>query len=129
MIFVCLTLGTCKNDIPANTLSELNEDFDEFLIKFDNDSIFQFSRIKFPLKIENFTNINYDFETLSVDEKEWDFHKGEITVRKIIIEREIINKTYIKLHTQVSDTDIYVIYCFENFDGKWYLVKGIDKSL
>ena len=58
VIFIIILAG-CTNN-PHTTVSNVNskssdsEEFDKFLTKFNNDSVFQISNIKFPFLIESY---------------------------------------------------------------------------
>jgi hypothetical protein len=49
LLISLLTFQSCGSD-NSNTVKEVAETFDTFNIKFHSDSLFQISRIKFPLQ-------------------------------------------------------------------------------
>ncbi|MEO0331261.1 MAG: DUF4348 domain-containing protein [Bacteroidota bacterium] len=109
------------------------EDFNIFLDKFVADSVFQISRIKFPVK---FVTIDYDtyqqVDTVIVKEK-WNYDP-------IYLREEKQSQIYDNFDMRLRDTNerifswhgikngINVHYYFKRIDGRWYLVAFEDTS-
>lgn len=134
IIFIVFT--SCKNnnqkiEIPKN----VDDNFNIFLKYFSKDSIFQISRVNFPLKVkeldsdENFEtieknidiseykkiNLNYSNENLT---KETDKYSQNI---KIGTDKAVIEIRGI-------DNGIHTDIVFEKKKGKWKLITWIDSS-
>lgn len=102
-----------------------NENFDNFIERFSNDSVFQKSRIIFPLKVET-----YDVETFAYNNEyetmgNWRFER--LIDRKnprIINNIKTVKNQKIFLY-QAEDTGIHVEYFFKLKKNKWclYLIK------
>jgi hypothetical protein len=94
------------------------EDFDVFFKKFNSDSLFQKSRIKFPFKIIIKDEDGDNSRILS--KSEWHFihlvndKKEKSIIRKVPIQRNKILITY-----AIEDTGIFIKHFFENINGKW----------
>ncbi|RRJ89761.1 hypothetical protein [Flavobacterium macacae] len=125
-IFLSLFVINC-NPITEKNTSESLEDFDVFYNKFHSDSVFQLSRIKFPLKGKKIDGFKKEEWTA----KNWDPLITKITAidttefKTSAIKRDstFIQKCYI------SDSGFYTEYQFELVDGKWNLVYALDKNL
>jgi hypothetical protein len=141
IILVFLINVSCKNqnsdfEVENNTktteLSHLKdskenrqeENFNMFILKFISDSIFRYSRIKFPLK-----GYNFDAEITKRDyyiwnKEDWDFYS--IVDMKYKSDENIINEVIPKdslmvwrLYKESSGYDIK--YEFKLNENKWYL--------
>ena len=58
-----ITIETNKIDYSINNKNDINassESFEKLFIKFSNDSLFQVSRINFPIKVIEFKEIKID---------------------------------------------------------------------
>lgn len=119
-----------------------NENFEAFLHKFSQDSIFQISRVKFPLKVKEI-----DLESMAeLDENrsefkdrtilKSDYTKLDFTYPKDALTRELdryTQKTTIKNNRAVVeirgvDNGIYSDFYFEKIDGKWFLQTWKEQS-
>jgi hypothetical protein len=147
-----LLLSSCKNKSATNIelnyfedttslvlkeqVEESIEDFDTFFLYFQNDSVFQVSRIKFPLKY-----YIYDFD-LGIDSL------GEIvdltTKREVIFNKDEwvyesfnqykkrifkVGETEYDVELQIIDTGVSITYTFKfSNNNKWYLIEVKDES-
>jgi hypothetical protein len=115
---------------------DVDEKFDTFLRHFNKDSLFQISRIVFPL---NFKEVDMDSEDLGMiigKIEKSDFLKMDFTYDKSIAERttdaytqriEVMgNKATIVI--KGVDNGIATDYFFEKRKGKWMLVYFEDHS-
>jgi hypothetical protein len=102
---------------PANTKEE---DFKQFFVRFENDSIFQKQRIDNPLLVvisdENIEeNTTQEVGYVSFHEKDWD--------ARINIKKEIISKDTINVILEGTDTGVHIEHLFARRYNKWYLFK------
>ena len=105
------------------------ENFDDFLYKFMEDSLYQFDRIKFPLKTDDVERPDKIF----IEKKDWKF-------TKLYSDNEYKVQTYDNFEAKLGDTDERVIawegvgngirirLIFQRIDGLWYLIESIDHS-
>ncbi len=107
------------------------ENFDEFYKKMSTDSVFQKSRILFPLKA--FESID-DYEQDNKKEKfieniiesgSWSFNRFD--KNKFIIKINKNNNDYV-INFQIVDTGFYLDYYYKIKNKKWYLYKIVDTS-
>jgi hypothetical protein len=119
----------------AHETNEINrEEFDAFFNRFSEDSIFQLSRVNFPISYYS-VDIENNKETYVYSKEEFwytDFTKDREAVTLIedayetVIEEGISKTLYIR---KGIDNGIRIEYYFEmNEKGEWYLVKIIDYS-
>lgn len=116
------------SDTPAN----LDSDFRKFLTYFSNDSLFQVSRIDFPLEV---TGTDDNFKDLKITINKGDFQKvnfGDTTAatREFDKYEETIrvngNKAIIEIRG--IDNGINIDIFFEKKNGQWKLLTWIDSS-
>lgn len=125
--------GTTKREPVSQETT--NEAFNTFFQHFSDDSVFQLSRIQFP--------ISYYSMDIEDNKEEYVFNKNdfwyidftvdsEAAIRSVdpyepIIEREDSKAIYIR---KGIDNGIRIEYYFErNDEGKWHLVRIIDNSI
>jgi hypothetical protein len=111
-----------------NKSATLKENFDVFLGKFSTDSLFQHSRIKFPLRNEVYNSDNGDYEISKIDKEKWKFFNIKALPANYIT--KLSNKSdyrYI-FNVQIIDTGVNVDYIFMALDGKWMLINIVDSS-
>jgi len=119
----------------ANRLSAQNERFDDFISSFAQDSVFQISRISFPLNIRC-----WDFETdqeitIAINQEMWQFDKLHFS----IIENggDAYTVFYDNFDCNFSETDEMVFrwkgftdmdtrYYFKRVNGLWFLIMMMD---
>ncbi|XLS30474.1 DUF4348 domain-containing protein [Flavobacteriaceae bacterium M23B6Z8] len=113
-----------------------DEDFEIFFKKFKNDSVFQRSHVRFPLKTsypssdpqsdelvsELVKENQYQIIELSQDEEAW---KKEFNAYKIEWEQQDHRVLYQRTGI---DNGIYEAYEFHCIDGDWYLISIEDAS-
>ncbi len=137
----------CKNNAKLNTETDktnadsfvakvdTREDFQSFLTKFQQDSIFQIERIEFPLTVSIYESGSYmdhsdnviDLQSRNViiSKREWKYQNFSAFI-KLFSE---INENECKMELQIEDTGVSVNYIFRNNNNKWYLVKIVDESM
>jgi hypothetical protein len=127
--FVFLFLTQCKvRDKGLNKGKLITiENFDDFYSKFHSDSIFQMSRIKFPLKGKQ---IDGDGERGWSKEK-WVLFKTPIYKVDTLKFRTEYKKTKTMFKEKVwIESSGFSFECrFELIDSKWYLVYALDMNL
>lgn len=101
-----------------------------FLKKFCEDSIFQYSRIKFPVKrIKTMDAYNEVDVVDSVWREEWLYVNFQNLPKNYIVSLGEAEETSFKLNVQIEDTGVSVNYVFELIDCVWYLTNIIDESI
>lgn len=129
-----------KTEIQIPNVAE--EDFEAFLAKFNHDSIFQISRVKFPLRVKEI-----DLESMAeLDKKKSEFKERTIlksnyttldfTYPKDALTRDFDRYTQeIKIKKDITvveirgvDNGIYSDFYFKKIDGKWYLQTWKEQS-
>lgn len=112
-----------------------NENFEKFYKIFLKDSVFQISRINFPLKGRS-TEFVFDenemkdtiCDTFIIkdhsffwNKKGWVSFKGEANLNEF--KKEVVTKKTFKSVRYVSKTDNFIVFLkFEIIDNKWFLV-------
>jgi hypothetical protein len=130
LIVFCLllNLGTFDKSI-QNDFS-----FGQFFRSFSKDSVFQLTRIKFPL---DYFSLDKDGtqEEMIIEKDEWTFidftgdviaYKQETDKFKPFIKR--MGKDNVTYTREGVDNGIHIEYTFHKIDGKWTLVKVFDTS-
>jgi hypothetical protein len=110
------------------TIGKREEDFNQFFELFNQDSIFQVSRISFPLTVkinnEDYEQVDYiiskeEYNTLNLNIKtEYRDYKQKLILKK--------NKAIIT--QRGTNNGIFIDYIFEKRNGKWQLITWIDLS-
>ena len=101
------------------------EDFDSFFYRFKTDSLFQLSRIKFPLKL---TITDDDVDTIKlIQKKDWRFifHQKE---DKEIIKKVVTGENMVNVELMIEDTGVSINHYFVNTNDKWMLTAIKDES-
>ncbi|MEO6524310.1 MAG: DUF4348 domain-containing protein [Mucilaginibacter sp.] len=135
LIGILFTLVSCTNNKKVNAVQTetvkpdtADKNFDTFFTRFETDSVFQLSRISFPIK----KTILEDDTTKTVNEikrNDWKYHniltdKSE----KYIIDKIKVNQSEYKTAISIEDTGVHIEYNFVNKDGKWWLVDIVDNG-
>jgi hypothetical protein len=140
--FFIILLNSCKKDVFLNEPSSnkeniesnlINEDFNDFLEKFSKDSLFQYSRIDFPLRVSELNDDYQAIETLVQKEDYliFDFSMNNVgSVKKTdnYFQKVIVNEKDAKLEIRGIDNGIYLDVFFKNIEGKWKLQTWKDSS-
>jgi hypothetical protein len=139
LIQLICTLSICNNFANWNSvLSEnsniasdsVDNSFKIFIKAFSQDSVFQISRIDFPLNCDYMTD-DEDGTMLNkkIEQKEWQIiNLDEPDEYGLLIEigKEFNKQVEVKVNG--IDNGIAVNYYFKKISEKWYLVKIIDQS-
>ncbi|MCD0475838.1 DUF4348 domain-containing protein [Flavobacterium sp. EDS] len=116
-----------KTPVGASDKNDI-EDFNHFFRLFNHDTVFQISRVIFPLKVkinnDDLELVDYvipkeKYTTIDLDKKpeERDYNQQLILKKdKAVIQQRGINN------------GIFIDYFFEKKDGKWQLVTWVDVS-
>jgi hypothetical protein len=112
------------------------EDFKTFLDKFKTDSIFQHSRISFPLTYESIGDLDESENIVNkIDSKDWRYlslkYDESFATREIdaYTEKFVLEKNLARLLYQGVDNGINVEFIFELKNNKWYLKRWNDFSI
>jgi len=129
IIVVCFSCAMPKETQNRDIGTEMQqaEDFDEFYRKFHSDSIFQMSRIQFPLKGSN----RDGFDESKWKKSTWEMHKVGVQEVDTTIFKIEIKKTD-SLYTEriyVDQAGFDMTRTFELLDSKWYLTIYVEKNL
>lgn len=116
-----------------NGPSESIECFDEFIIRFKSDSLFQKERIKFPLKWTAYNLSNDKLEDYEILKEQWNYEKFDDrsqpdTYDRYSIEIERIKGNKVHLIKKGIDNGIRIVYCFVAQRDIWNLGRVIDYS-
>ncbi|OOQ60163.1 DUF4348 domain-containing protein [Mucilaginibacter pedocola] len=96
----------------------ITSSFDEFFARFNSDSVYQKTHVKFPLRIEVQEEKGDTVKYLAA--KEW-VNVKLISKGTDIFTKEQISKTEVNILYQVEDTGVHVNYYFYYEGGKWLL--------
>lgn len=132
----CASRSTDKTVVEKTVQEEVisgDNSFDDFIKKFSKDSVFQLSRVKFPI-IYSYTSEDDEtgaMSTKQIQKKEWkmiDLVDKMGFGEEVKIIKEIKDSKTIELSVNGVDTGLSITYCFEQENNIWYLVKIIDQS-
>ena len=134
-LFGCTSKNANQNSIPAAPVKQSDttqENFDVFFKKFQTDSVFQKSRIEFPLKSTTIDEDGNSKKSISKDEwikNKWTFIHFFATYKsKEIIKKTSLGQTKLEINFQVEDTGIERHFLFVKVKGKWELNSVEDLS-
>jgi hypothetical protein len=124
-----------SKDENSNKEGKSDEDFNTFLKKFNQDSIFQISRIKFPLKV-NESDPDQDYETIERIIQLKDFTKLNFEYPKDALNKDYdrytrnikIEKDSAVIEIRGIENGIHSDIIFEKKNGKWKLKTWNDQS-
>ncbi len=119
-----------QEEIPKGTLMydfSNNETFESFIEKFSLDSLFQESRVVFPLRKRHLNESLKEVEKI-VEAKDWWRIILESTddYSMRYFEKEKENKGFVEF--KGIENGIKITYVFELKDGEWFLVEVEDLS-
>ena len=119
-----------ETKIPSN----VDEDFSLFLKTFSRDSIFQVSRVKFPLVIKEWGDPETGMIEKTISKSEYtklDFtYPEDAMTRKLDRYTQKINISENKCVVEIRgfDNGIYTDFFFEKLNGKWNLISWDEQS-
>ncbi|MBU0473244.1 MAG: DUF4348 domain-containing protein [Bacteroidetes bacterium] len=125
LIIVSIMLSGCNAS--NESINSSSENFDEFYNKFHSDSLFQLSRVKFPLGGKSIQGVDQSEWTKDnwqmMKAKIYDVDTSEYKVFYKKTENEFIQKIWIE------DSGFNLEYRFELIDNKWFLVYTLDQNI
>lgn len=145
-ILLSMLLGSCHNNSTTETNvaiddsgiistgESVDDDFNIFIEKFSSDSLFQLSRIKFPLMIIIYDMSNDRDSAMCINKSDFnilDFRKKKSSVQSDQWKQEIVfdNKhTSATIEIRGIDNGMMVDYLFEKVNGAWMLIEIKDSS-
>lgn len=132
-VLVCV-LFSCDNNSKKKKLVGINKNiikkevFDGFFVKFNNDSIFQFSRIIYPLKNEIYDTESGQYSNEYIKRENWKYFNFTKLPKSYIMTLNKLKNDNNIINIQIDDTGINIDYYFTLKRDKWFLVKIIDHS-
>jgi hypothetical protein len=120
-----------KDSLPQKQVSKepsnnsVYEQFDVFFKRFEVDSVFQKSRINFPLK--NILKAEEGDTVKSIDSDKWEFTNFK-NIKNLILKENKISKYNVNMILQIEDTGVNVTYSFVYKDSSWRLSLIVDES-
>jgi hypothetical protein len=137
LISFFLVLGCAvksKKDVDPIRIQQ-DSSFQDFFIKFGRDSLFQISRIQFPLKYSYFEGYNDSLMVDRIGVKDWnyiDFRDDSLAYKNnedayqiYFIEKGPNRVEYLR---KGVDNGIDMNYTFERIVSQWFLVEIVDRS-
>lgn len=120
------------NDLNLNS----PENFISFLKQFMSDSVFQMSRIKFPLEYKTLYDSDEESfldTTFILNQTDWRYNNlysglQQMTNFSYSWSPEIKESNEMLLFVSGVENGIFIQYFFKKTDGKWYLIKKNDES-
>ncbi|WP_375605109.1 DUF4348 domain-containing protein [Flavobacterium davisii] len=120
--------------INANTKS-IDDDFKSFLEVFSKDSVFQVSRVTFPLVLEEWIDPETGTEKKLINKKAYEtidfrYPKDALTREYDRYTQTVKfkdNKAVVEIRG--VDNGIYADYIFEKINGKWLLISCNNQSI
>ena len=104
------------------------EEFSNFIEKFSKDSIFQISRIHFPLNIQLLDD-NFELAEFSIVKDDYSIlnfmHPSDFVEFK---QKTVVNENDAFIEVRGTGNGIMIDYLFEKINGKWQLKTWIDRS-
>lgn len=127
---VFLTFLSCEKK--HENENSVDKSFQSFLTKFNNDSIFQISRVKFPLPIIEMDGDNFNEVHNQIEKK--NYTKFDLTNNKSHQKEEgytqeiKLNKNKATIEIRGIENGIMTDYYFEKINGKWFFIGMKDAS-
>lgn len=136
---VLLLLPGCNNNkrvkgsLPAKATAKFNavgtasENFNIFFNRFSTDSVFQISRIEFPLKLTIIGGEGESDTAKFIKKKDWLFAHAQ-PEKDVIARPKQTSKAKANIHFLIEDTGFSVYYYFVIRKGKWWMTSIRDES-
>lgn len=118
-----ITIETNKIDYSINNKNDINassESFEKFFIKFSNDSLFQVSRINFPINVVEFNSEKIIEETIELNRENYYFQNIRKNSKDYTIEKKI-KQFDATVYLKGIEKGIYMELFFEKKNGHWFL--------
>jgi hypothetical protein len=131
VIYIILISVLACNQKQKNK-ADIDKTFQSFLLKFNNDSIFQKKRVRFPLSTielenENYTEIHSKIENKNYKIINLTFDKANQKSQGYTQQIKL-NKNKATIEIRGIENGIMGDYYFEKINGKWLLVGWSDLS-
>jgi len=128
--FIIVFMFACGQK--QENVNPIDKTFESFLSKFNNNSIFQINRVKFPLSIiqtesENFTEVHSKIERKDYKIIDLTFDKAD-QKREGYTQQIKLSKNKATIEIRGIENGIMADYYFEKVYGKWTLVGWNDSS-
>ena len=128
--FIIVFMFACGQQ--QENVNPIDKTFESFLSKFNNNSIFQINRVKFPLSIiqtesENFTEVHSKIERKDYKIIDLTFDKAD-KKREGYTQQIKLSKNKATIEIRGIENGIMADYYFEKVYGKWTLVGWNDSS-
>lgn len=107
------------------------QDFKNFLKKFNHDKELQLNSIKFPLESLTYLELFDSYDTLFIKKTEYFPIKIEeyyTNDEKVVVAYDFHHSNQVITTIHAETPRIHKQYIFEQLDGKWFLVKYINFS-
>lgn len=125
--------SSCSAKRSSDSLSiNSNSKIEEFSIFYDrylNDSLFQMSRIKFPLPGINTEEMSLSDTVYYWHKETWALHKNSRIDTSIYNSKKMVTDTLAVVEISLEDSGFLIRSEFRPIDGKWYLTYYIDSNL
>ena len=131
LFLISLFMSCQTRDTPEGGSNEKKvkerERFDVFYKEFHKDSLFQISRIKFPLPGINTDDMEVEDTTYFWKKEEWSMHHMVDTT--LFFKKTSISDSIVEEEITSEDPGVYIKRKFQYTQGKWYLVLYEDVNL
>ena len=130
-LFLILAFFGCQTAVKPQSSNKVvkleKEQFSSFYQKFHTDSLFQISRIRFPLP-----GINSD--DMTVEDTAYHWTKGKWMMHHLVDTTSFTRKLSVSNNTVIevitsTDSGVIIKRTFQNIKGKWFLVRYEDTNL
>ena len=137
ILLLCTLCLSCNlnsggaNSAPASKSSQKNadENFDAFFSRFKTDSVFQKSRILFPLKIKlTVGEGDSDSTNLIPSDRLPYINLFTVNGTKGIVKKSVLGPAKVDVRFQLQDTGFEENFTFVKKNGQWSLVLIVDNS-
>ena len=130
-----LLLVILLSNYQAYCQQKIKEDFDKFFEEFSFNEEFQKARIEFPLLTIRYNSDYTAYDTIYIKKEEWQYNSFYFRT-----EWRARGQIYDSFKHESRDTDERVfewkgigngvqdLYFFKRINGKWYLIKNLDRS-
>ena len=123
-----------KRDVGSRSIQQ-DSSFQAFFLQFSGDSLFQISRIQFPLKYSYFEGYSDSLMVERIEVNDWnyiDFKDDSLAYKNIedayqihFIEKGQDRVEYLR---KGIDNGINMNYAFKRIVSQWFLVEIVDRS-
>lgn len=116
-------------DTLKTTTEDIDPDFTVFFELFNKDTVFQISRIEFPLKVKVLNSDDFEIENIVISESNYSaISLNTQSENKEYTVKPIWSKTTAKIEIRGINNGIMKDLFFEKSKGKWKLITWTDES-